>query len=662
MGGISMRKRKRYGKYLGGVLLAAAMCLHLAAPAYAASPAVYSKMSSSYKSGVYYQRLMAVNLTGNQITDLIQVASSQLGYHESSDKNQLNGSGTTHGNCTEYGKFTGTNGHPWCASFVSWCFREAGISTSVMPTSAGCGALRRSVYNNGAAWHSVDSGYKPKAGDLVLYEDMDGSYSYYRYASRDINGVPSRSSHVGIVVSDFNEATQTYATIEGNGNEGCVKYLASQKLLMLGPTESGGTMNRIQGFVTPAYTTGTGSSYNGTTVDTSLSVSLTAPTDPAYTAKEYVSDHSAMVVSCIQKPAGSSITKAGLILSAADGTLIKNYTETVTNVKKTTTRFHAWYDIQGELGVILSSGTTYQYQFYAVVNGKIFYGNTYTFRTTGPAPTYIVNFYADGGTVSPASKTVTTGNVYGSLPTPTRDNYSFLGWYTSPNGGTMITANTNVALTGSQTLYAHWELGAESEQDRVVTDSTRVTFRQTDVMGSDGVVTMTKDIPKLNCQLDKPVGAKLSELRMYFYTPTGTRFSAFSAENCASQTYVSKVVFDCTLNEKGISELTPGVTYQYEVHAVVDGTTYVSDRWEFRMESGPASKPETHTVTFINILNMAIWGEFEVINGQHYVFPNPPASSSMTFIGWYTANGTHITEDTIVNLTEDQMLYSHWKR
>ncbi len=659
-----MKRERITVKMLCSIVLTVILLLCLFSQAEAAAhPAVYSKMSDSYKSSVYYQRLMAVELTGNQITDLIQVASSQLGYHESSDKNQLDGSGTTHGNCTEYGKFTGTNGQPWCASFVSWCFREAGIPTSIMPTSAGCGGLRRSVYNNGATWHSVESGYKPKVGDLLLYENMNSSYTYYIYASRDANGVPSSSSHVGIVVSDFDEATQTYATIEGNGNGGCVKYLGSQKLMMLGPKQGGGTINRVQGFVTPAYNTGSGSGYDGTQVDQSLTVSLTVPTDPAYTAKQYVSDNNAMVVSRIAKPAGSSITKSGLILSTADGRVIKDHVENVTNVRNSTTVFHAWYDIQGELGVSLNSGTTYQYQFYAVVNGKLFYGNTYTLRTTGAAASYTVNFNANGGTVSPASKTVTTGDVYGDLPTPVRDSYSFLGWYTSPDGGAMVTADTNIALTGDQTLYAHWELGVEAEEDRVVTgeNEAKVTFEQKDVAGNDGVVSITKAAPKLNIRMNKSVGAVISDLKVYLCTPTGTRFYSFSGRGHETQTDRSSVSFACTLNEASLEKITPGLVYQYEVQAVVDGMTYLSERWNFRLEGTSAPTEKTYNVSFLNPLNMVVYGKVQVVNGGRYTFPATPEFPGMIFTGWYTASGTKITEDTIVNLTGDQTLYSRWK-
>ena len=73
------------------------------------------------------------------------------------------------------------------------------------------------------------------------------------------------------------------------------------------------------------------------------------------------------------------------------------------------------------------------------------------------ANTYTVSFNAVGGSVSPASKTVTYASTYGTLPDPTKEGYAFLGWYTSSSGGTKITSTTTVTITQSQTLYAHWD-------------------------------------------------------------------------------------------------------------------------------------------------------------------------------------------------------------
>lgn len=70
--------------------------------------------------------------------------------------------------------------------------------------------------------------------------------------------------------------------------------------------------------------------------------------------------------------------------------------------------------------------------------------------------TVTVTFNANGGSVSPASKSVTVGQVYGTLPTPSRSGYTFNGWYTAAAGGSAVTAATKVTSSANHTLYAHW--------------------------------------------------------------------------------------------------------------------------------------------------------------------------------------------------------------
>ncbi len=83
-------------------------------------------------------------------------------------------------------------------------------------------------------------------------------------------------------------------------------------------------------------------------------------------------------------------------------------------------------------------------------------GSTLYARWT--ANEYTVTLDPNGGTVGTTSKTVTYGDTYGSLPTPTRKGYTFDGWYTAPTDGTKVTANTVVTATADHTLYAHWYL------------------------------------------------------------------------------------------------------------------------------------------------------------------------------------------------------------
>ncbi len=72
---------------------------------------------------------------------------------------------------------------------------------------------------------------------------------------------------------------------------------------------------------------------------------------------------------------------------------------------------------------------------------------------------YTVNFDANGGSVETTSKIVNYESTYGTLPTPTKTGYIFLGWYTEqPVGmGELITSETRVSKTQDHTLFAHWE-------------------------------------------------------------------------------------------------------------------------------------------------------------------------------------------------------------
>ena len=72
------------------------------------------------------------------------------------------------------------------------------------------------------------------------------------------------------------------------------------------------------------------------------------------------------------------------------------------------------------------------------------------------ANTYTVTFDANGGSVSPTSRSVTFGGKY-SLPTPTRTGYAFTGWYTSTDSGAqLVDSDTIATATMDHALYAHW--------------------------------------------------------------------------------------------------------------------------------------------------------------------------------------------------------------
>lgn len=66
----------------------------------------------------------------------------------------------------------------------------------------------------------------------------------------------------------------------------------------------------------------------------------------------------------------------------------------------------------------------------------------------------VVTFDANGGLLSPNTKTLTKGSKIGEMPVPALKGYRFDGWYTAKDGGVEITSETLVAK--NMTLYAKW--------------------------------------------------------------------------------------------------------------------------------------------------------------------------------------------------------------
>ncbi len=65
-----------------------------------------------------------------------------------------------------------------------------------------------------------------------------------------------------------------------------------------------------------------------------------------------------------------------------------------------------------------------------------------------------VTFDANDGSLNEETKMIAMNSVVGELPVPTRDYYTFDGWYTKQDGGEEITSES--VITSDITLYAHW--------------------------------------------------------------------------------------------------------------------------------------------------------------------------------------------------------------
>lgn len=74
--------------------------------------------------------------------------------------------------------------------------------------------------------------------------------------------------------------------------------------------------------------------------------------------------------------------------------------------------------------------------------------------TVIPAGVYTITFDANGGTCVTTSADTDADSHLSTLPTPTRDGYTFNGWFTAAEGGDLITTETT--FSADTTLYAQW--------------------------------------------------------------------------------------------------------------------------------------------------------------------------------------------------------------
>ena len=127
------------------------------------------------------------------------------------------------------------------------------------------------------------------------------------------------------------------------------------------------------------------------------------------------------------------------------------------NAERITHKYRLYVRID-ENTVITGGNTTGDYSqeewnnLYASI--KVNVAGDFTVKTVEPK--ILVTYNANGGRVRPSKKQLTASNTtYGPLATPTRDGYEFIGWYTDPTNGTLVTNETSFNGT-STTLYAHW--------------------------------------------------------------------------------------------------------------------------------------------------------------------------------------------------------------
>lgn len=233
-------------------------------------------------------------------------------------------------------------------------------------------------------------------------------------------------------------------------------------------------------------------------------------------------------------------------------------------------------------------------------------------------PNVTITLDANGGTINGGTVMQVQCKDQGplnALPDPTRPGYTFVGWFTSPTGGTQV--SFGAICDGSfTTLYARW---------------TEVTYRLTVLRLLNGVYSSAKTVETVN-------------------VPAGTPLLAYLNNNVTPK-------IQQELN------ITPGFTWQYSFWRDYSGNQQLTS------QSDVMNQAQTIYVNFVsNSYNLyfnadggAVTPTSKTVYFGSAVGTLPVATKNgKVFQGWKDQNGTMYTAGTIYQVDGDTTLTAVW--
>lgn len=220
------------------------------------------------------------------------------------------------------------------------------------------------------------------------------------------------------------------------------------------------------------------------------------------------------------------------------------------------------------------------------------------------ANSYIVVFDAQGGTATDNNKTVTYDDVYGALPTATKDGYIFDGWYTDKVNGTKILDTDTVKISDTTVLYA-----------RYIANEYIVTY---DANG--GTLNESNKVVTFNTKygdLDVP-------------TKVGYTFDGW--------------FIDKSLTKKVDSNTVVSTSNNHILYA-----KWVANKYKVTFDANGGK-------------NLEINDKVVTYDEKYGLLPNV-TKDGFNFVGWFTTkdeDSEQIKSDSIVKLTDDITVYAHY--
>jgi len=291
---------------------------------------------------------------------------------------------------------------------------------------------------------------------------------------------------------------------------------------------------------------------------------------------------------------------------------------TLPKVNREGFRFDGWYNAASGGGKINSSDPIS--------------GNYTTFYAHWTEITYTVTFHRNGGTSDAIPQVTVAQNGRITLPRqPTRPGYTFAGWFWDSRGITPF--STSTPITGDFEFYAHWNENASASpqptpQPPTPTPSTptcTVTFHR------NGAENYNSPIPQITADCNSRISL-----------PSSPSWPGYTFIGWNTSGHGTGTAF--TGDIPNTSTLAVYAIWRADASAPVQQPASNTMTLSFNSNGGSAPNPASKVLT---------------VGGK--IGPMPTVSKpGNTFDGWYTPNGTKLTQDHEYRGTYTEVI-AHWK-
>ncbi len=287
---------------------------------------------------------------------------------------------------------------------------------------------------------------------------------------------------------------------------------------------------------------------------------------------------------------------------------------------------------------------------------------------------YTVKYDANGGTASYNEDWLGYDDTIERLPRATREGYTFVGWFSEPEGGEEYKIGTVMNITATTTIYAHWEANEYTvalEPNGATLDEKEITVTYGSAYGE--LPTLEKEGYRFKGWMLED-GTVVTASTIVETAKDHTLYASWQARVytvilSAGEGSVTPSSKSATFgNEYGELPIPQRVGYSFvgwytdqtegELISADSVVTIAKDHALFaRYEAN------RYIITFELNGGLLDTNEIVVTYDSAYGTLPVPEQAGCTFAGWYTASegGEQITAESLVEVAENHTLYARWE-